>query len=65
MNVPFDPIAAAAMIWTAQPQSIDATEAVLPTVFASEKDGQLGTVRLKAETNILLSSKEVYASEAS
>ena len=30
-----DPILAAAMTWTAQPQSIEATEAMDPTVFAS------------------------------
>jgi hypothetical protein len=43
-KISFDPIEAAAIIWTAQPQSMDATEAMLPTVFASEINGQLGTV---------------------
>lgn len=31
----FEPMVAAAMIWEAQPQSIDAMEAMEPTVFAS------------------------------
>lgn len=35
LKAPFDPMEAAAMTWTAQPQSIDATEEIEPIVFAS------------------------------
>jgi hypothetical protein len=34
---PFEEMSAAAIIWTAAPQSIDATEAMDPIVLASKK----------------------------
>ena len=42
----FVPMLAAAVIWTAHPQSMDATEATDPIVFASVREGS-ATRRLR------------------
>ena len=46
---PLEPMLAAAMTWTAQPQSIDATEAITPVVFASVHIVQVGTEHVRGD----------------
>lgn len=63
-NVPPDPILAAAMIWMAHPQSIEATAAMDPMVLASVRRSSDHCSITRRVTYTLRANREDYAIEA-